>query len=314
MIDQAQPDYTAHVNAQVLDNIATPNRVMAPFWWYGGKGNMAKRILPHIPPGHPYVEPFAGAASLFWHMDPSRPVEVLNDLHAEIVNLFRVLQDREQFQELAHRLIWTPYSRDEFAKAFGNADQGSDVDRAWSFFVRQNQGFSGRAKTIGCWGRAVGDSRRGMASIASKWRSRLKLLDRWHDRLTRVQVDNRDAVDCIRYWDTPETVFYVDPPYVAATRKSKNDYQHEYTDAQHAELVDCLLTIDGQAVVSGYACEAYLPLEREGWQRIDIQTACHAAVRARNSGLQGTGAALAKAPRTETLWIKRRESSGGGLF
>jgi DNA adenine methylase len=135
---------------------------MAPFMWYGGKGQLAKWIKGFLPITKVYHEPYAGAASLFWHTEP-RSVEVLNDLHAEIITTYRVLQDAEKFEQLAHRLTWTPYSFDEFKRARRmepEAETLSDVDRAWAFLVRQNMGFSG---TCTCDGAGAARSRRAAA-------------------------------------------------------------------------------------------------------------------------------------------------------
>jgi len=90
------------ISRHIRSKIPKPNRVMAPVTWYGGKGNIVKKIIPHIPEGYPYVEPYCGAASVFWHLSPPRKVEVLNDIYGEIINLFRVLQNPETFEELAH--------------------------------------------------------------------------------------------------------------------------------------------------------------------------------------------------------------------
>lgn len=293
------------ITQHVMDQIPKPARVLAPFRWFGGKGNCSKWILSNLPtaPHTTYVEPYAGAAGIFWRK-PHSQVEVLNDLHSEIVNIYRVLQDRSQFDELTHRLAWTPYSREEFRKALQTAETGSVVDRAWSFFVRQNQGFGGVAKTEGDYGRSIASSNRGMAETCSKWRGRIASLSSWHDRLSRVQIDNVDALKCIRYWDTPETLFYIDPPYVLDTRKNRSVYKHEGTDSHHRELVDLLLTVQGQVVLSGYKHPIYEPLTQSGWRVEELQTVSHAAGKVRSSGLQGKGAALAKVPRTEVLWIK----------
>ena len=121
------------ITAEALAAIPKPNRIIGPVRWYGGKGMLARWIVQQIPKGRLYCEPYCGAASVFWHLRPPREVEVLNDLHAEIITLFRVLQDREQFGELCHRLAWTPYSLDEFRRALAMeaVDGLSDVDRAW---------------------------------------------------------------------------------------------------------------------------------------------------------------------------------------
>lgn len=300
---------------EILESIPPPNRTMAPFPWFGGKGMLAKKIIPLLPQATTYVEPYAGAASVFWHLPQPYPVEVLNDLDGRIVNLFRVLQDRAKFEELAHRLVWTPYARDEFRRALAilQDPDASDIDRAWGFFVAQNQGFSGLANSDGDWGRALGGTDRGMATNTNRWRGRLKLLAHWHDRLTRVQIDSIDALKCIRYWDTPDTLFYVDPPYVLETRKG-GGYAHEADDQHHQALVQLLLDIQGKAVLSGYDHPLYKPLEEAGWHKILIPTVAHAAGRVRGSGLRGEGMATAKVPRFEVIWSNAAPARSFPLF
>ena len=271
--------------------------------WFGGKGRHAERILSFLPSGRVYVEPFCGAASLFWQKDP-HPVEVLNDLHSEIVNLFRVLQDPEKVQELEYRIHWTLYSREEFVKAIRMEDQEglTDIDRAWAFYVRQNQGFGGKADSDGNWGRAF--TGREMAENTSKWITRKALFDAWNARLMRVQIDHCDALKCIRYWDSADTVFYLDPPYLESTRKGSGEYKHEVTDQFHEELVDLLLNIQGNAILSGYDDGSYNRLTDSGWQKESFETTCSAAGRTRSSGLQGIGSVSEAQKRTEVLWIK----------
>lgn len=74
--------------------------------WPGGKGNRVQKILPYLPYGRgarTYVEPYSGAASLFFAKEP-HPFEVLNDRDERVAHLFRALQDQEQFEALKHRL------------------------------------------------------------------------------------------------------------------------------------------------------------------------------------------------------------------
>ena len=148
-----------------------------------------------------------------------------------------------------------------------------------------------------------------MASTASSWRQRQSLLEHWRDRLTQVQLDNRDALTVIRYWDSKDTVFYLDPPYVLSTRVRQSVYTHEQPDSFHHELVDLLCSIKGQVLLSGYDSPVYEPLAQAGYTQVTINTACHAAGRIRGSGLQGKGAATNKVPRSEVIWRKAHETN-----
>ncbi|GIV51998.1 MAG: hypothetical protein KatS3mg038_2519 [Candidatus Kapaibacterium sp.] len=287
--------------------MADKERLRAPFQWFGGKGNMLANLLPLIPAGgRPYCEPYAGAASVFFARDPA-PVEVINDLDDRIVNLFRVLQDREQFEELKHRIMWTPYARAEFGRALDILRNGSDdpVERAWAFFVAMNQGFSGTASTISNWGRAF-VSAGGMAKTTNKWVMRQTMMDAWRWRLMHCQIDNRDALEVIRYWDNPDAVFYVDPPYHPDTRTNNADYAIEQGHDHHAALVETILGCKGAVVLSGYDHPVYQPLVDAGWEVTRFETVCYAAAKTRGSGLQGKGALKAKAPRTEVVWRNPR--------
>jgi DNA adenine methylase len=200
-------------------------------------------------------------------------------------------------------VTWTLYSRAEFRKALAilKDTSASDIDLAWAFFVAQNQGMGGIARVESDWGKVISFNARGMAGTANAWRGRMKLLTYWHQRLTRVQLDSVDALKCIQYWDTPDTLFYIDPPYVLETRKGRA-YDKEVDDSHHQTLVQLLLNIKGKAVVSGYEHSIYKPLEDAGWHKVVIPTISYAATKTRNSGLQGRGTNLAKVPRVEVIW------------
>lgn len=279
-----------------------PTRVRCgPVTWYGGKGSMAAKIVPFIDVGLPrYVEPFCGGASIFFAKQPAAH-EVLNDLDGEVVNLFRVLQSPVLARLLVERLAATPYSRAEFARALAVDGDAGAVDRAWAFFTRQNQGFGGRAGTVGNWGIGFRSYNR-LPDQISKWRMRVLRLPLQAERLSRAFIDNRDAVACLRHWDTPETLHYVDPPYVHSTRKAKDEYAHEMTDADHVRLLDCLRELQGVVVLSGYSTPLY-DEALAGWRRLDFKTACHAAGRTRGSKLRGKGAALRHVARVECVWL-----------
>lgn len=277
-----------------MEHLKKAHRRMAPCVWYGGKGLIYRKILPFISTGKVYVEPYCGMASLFWHLPKPYPIEVLNDLSGDVVNLFRVLQDRATFEDFKHRVVWTPYALDELRRAL-SYDGDDPVMKAWSFYVRVNMLVSGNivGSGEGRWSRCL-TSTGSMARNTSRWRKRMAMLDWWHDRLTRVQIENSDALEVIERWDSADTIFYLDPPYIHSTRKMVDAYAHEMGDDQHQALVNLLLVSKGKFVLSGYRNAIYKKLEQAGWNCIDFETKLTASVVKQGSDRTG---------RTETLWL-----------
>jgi DNA adenine methylase len=79
--------------------------------WIGGKGRLADKLLPLFPAHQCYVEPFAGAAALFFRKRPA-PAEVLNDINGDLVNLYRVVQ--HHLEEFIRQFKWALTSRKIF--------------------------------------------------------------------------------------------------------------------------------------------------------------------------------------------------------
>lgn len=286
------------------ETVAKPKRLRSPVWYFGGKGNMTAKLLPLLPAHKQYIEPFFGGGSVFFAKQPAE-VETINDIDSAVMGFFAVLRDQsEEFIRLAQL---TPYSRELYNECRALWREEPDaVRRAWRWWVVARQAFGGRFGSN--WCPEPRTSSRGMACSTAKLLGAVAGLWDVSERLRETQIDCRDAIAAMRMCCGPETLAYVDAPYVAATRVY-GGYEHEFADADHERLVAALLTLPGKFVVSGYAHPIYKPLEDAGWHRIDWQTACHAAGRTRNSGLQGKGAALAKQPRTETAWLCPRTAA-----
>ena len=282
-------------------------KLRSPVRWFGGKGNMLGRLAPLVPNGgRPYCEPYCGGASLFFSRDPA-PVEVLNDLDGDLVNLFRCLQDRTTFEELRHRIMWTPYARGEFERALDVLQQrdADPVMRAWAFFVTKNQGLTGVIKTAGNWSRAFISSGY-ISDVTNRWIMRQSMLDAFRMRLMCVQIDNRDALEVISYWDNENAVFYVDPPYVWSTRKSLNVYSHEPDNSHHERLVNVLLSVKGAVVLSGYDTPLYSPLLDAGWTKIEFAATSSTACKTRLTKKSRLPNNMKDVMRVEVVWRNRR--------
>jgi DNA adenine methylase len=265
---------------------------------------MVSWVVGHLPPHRIYVEPFGGGASVLLAKLPS-PVEVYNDADHALYELFVVLADPAEFERFYRRVAALPCSRELYRECRDTWRLQTDrLERVWRWFVVARQSFAGRFGRG--WGSVVKSSSRGMVRSCSDWLSAIDRLPEIHARLQRVQIESADWRVILDRYDTPETLFYLDPPYVPSTRRNER-YRYELSEDDHREMVDRLLALQGMAVLSGYPNAVYEPLESAGWKRVERQTACHAAGRTRGSGLQGKGAVLARQPRTECLWIKPAE-------
>ncbi len=221
------------------------------FGWYGGKFSHLDWLLPLLPECHHYCEPFAGSGAVLLNRVPS-PVETYNDIDGEVVNFFRVLRD--QHEELIRAIALTPFSREEYYRAIHTKNGVSDVERARFFYIKARQTRTGLAQTasLGRWANCKNTSRAGMSGVVSRWLGGVGALDDIAQRLMRVQIENRPAVDVIRLYDSPKTLFYCDPPYLHATRGDVKSYGFEMDEEQHREFAEVVNACSGMVAVSGY--------------------------------------------------------------
>ena len=278
-----RPAVAGQVERSVMRGAAgTPRRPLVRY--HGGKWKLAPWILRHLPQHRVYVEPYGGGGSVLLQK-PRSYAEVYNDLDGEIVNLFRVARDNGE--ALARAAELTPFSRAEFAEAY--EPDGEPLEQARRTLIRAFMGFS----SAGASGQMTGfraNSTRSGTTPAHDWMNFPDHLRAVVQRLRGVVIESRDALDVMRHQDGPDTVHYVDPPYVHETRHMRERsqaYRHEMTDDQHRELAEVLTSLRGAVVVSGYRCPLYDELF-EGWQRIDA--AAHA------DGARD---------RVESLWLSR---------
>lgn len=238
------------------------------FGWYGGKFSHLDWLLPLLPKAHHYCEPFAGSAAVLLNRQPS-PVETYNDIDGDVANFFRVLRDRPD--ELIRGIALTPFSREEFHLAVNGSAKGvSDSERARRFFIRARQARTGLAQTatLGRWANCKNTSRAGMSGVVSRWLGGVEGLEDISKRLLRVQIENRPALDIVRLYDSPGTLFYCDPPYLHSTRGDAKAYGFEMSDTEHVALANTLNACKGSVALSGYRNKLMDDLFK-GWRRFD---------------------------------------------
>lgn len=274
---------------------AAENRIVknTPIQWFGGKWEMSPWIASILPEASIFVITHGGAGSPLWHVEPY-PVEVYNDIDSMLVNFFRVC--RENPEELARSIELTPYSREEYETCKKLiADNPVELARQFAYV--------GRSSFSGAWGRSwsysAGHTSRGMSSAVSRYLHLPETIREVAQRMITVQIENLDAVKLIEKYDKPETLFYLDPPYLASTRNGSEVYRHEMGDEEtteleaHEKLVDTLKQCRGMWALSGYRSELYDSL-LSGFNRIDRVVPCRSNITNRGASSRPT--------RTECLW------------
>lgn len=258
---------------------------------------MAAKLLLHVPKHTTYVEVFGGGAALLFAKEPS-PIEVFNDIDSGLVNFYRVLRSKEQFERFREQVSLYPYSREEcFFCRDAYKTESDSVLKAVKWYVVARQSFGGKFGQG--WSYSVNSVSKGMAMHVAGWLSAVDRLPELHARMQLVQVDHRDFRKIIPAYDSPDTFFYLDPPYPRSTLgKCKDPYgSFGLTDNDHEDLVAVLLRIVGRAMLSGYETPLYAPIVDAGWQThyFDVNTG---VVNTRKAGPDTSFR------RRECIWVK----------
>lgn len=265
---------------------------MQPFPWYGAKRKWLDFLLPRLPHTERYVEPFCGSATTLLSRHPSG-IEALNDIDNRIYSFFKCLRERPE--ELIESLRLTPYHESEYMEAReSEAAELTELERARKFFIQSTIAYNSVGSSSG-FGYSTREVRRGMPQHTSRFISKVEGLEEVVERIREVQVFNRDASELVGIFDSPETLFYVDPPYPLSERTT--GYEHEFTEAQHRELASTLTNAEGYVAVSSYQNSLYDELFSEWGVELSEE--------------KGTASTNTDTERVEALYVNYEVPSGG---
>lgn len=204
--------------------------------WIGGKRRLAKAILDKFPAHTCYVEPFCGAAAIFFIKEPSE-VEVINDINGELVNLYRVVQ--HHLEEFMRQFKWALTSRQIFQwEQTKRPETLTDIQRAARFFYLQKLCFGGR----------VSGQTFGTATTSPPRLNLLRMeedLSAAHLRLHGAHIENLPWQEIVKRYDRPHTLFYLDPPYWQT-----EGYGVPFPFEQYEEMAELARNIQGSMVIS----------------------------------------------------------------
>lgn len=276
--------------------------------YHGGKWRLAPWVISHFGPHRTYVEPYGGAASILLQKARSH-AEVYNDLDDEVVNVFQVLRDPELATQLRELVALTPFARVEFDSAYEPSKD--PIEQARRTIVKAFMGFGsaaihdtiprGMRTRAAQWRATTGfrnNSKRSGSTPATDWARYPTQIPLFVERLRGVVIENRDAIAVIEQHDGPQTLHYLDPPYLPSTRTGRrggswcHGYTHEMVEEDHRALAEVVHGLRGMVLISGYPSELYDQELFADWHRVR-----------RENRVGGSVA------RTEVLWLNHKAAT-----
>ena len=247
-------------------------KVATPFGYYGSKQRLASHMLRYLPEHHCWIELFGGSLALTMAKTPA-PIEIVNDLDDEIVNVFEQL--RNDSDDLIRQIELTPYARVEHARSRSPLPTDSGLERARKFLVQAMMSING---VVGGHqgGFSVSNTytREGREARVNRWRRYPERLAAVIERLKNVRIEHQEAGKLLgQFADRPATAVYIDPPYLA-DRANGYRMEAQCTDF-HTALLEQAVKCSCMIMVSGYASAVYREtLGKMGkWRCVRLKTA-----------------------------------------
>lgn len=236
LLEQHETAALSHTPAPMLNS---------PIRWVGGKQRLRKYVLDLLPAHTCYVEPFCGAAWVLFGKQP-KGVEVINDIDNDLINFFRVV--KEQPQALIDSFEWELVSRAEFNRLKElDVTKLDSIQRAHRFYYLIMAGWGGEFK-YPRFQTAVKDGASGNRLINAILTLHERIMP-VYKRLQTVIIESMQWADCVDRYDSPTTVFYIDPPYPM----NNCNYVHNMRDMNdHTTLMERLSKSKGRWIVSLY--------------------------------------------------------------
>ena len=243
----------------------------SPFSYFGAKLRLAKTIIAKLPPHSAWVEVFCGSAALTCAKEPA-PIEVINDLDGEVVNVFKQLRDNPE--KLLELIALTPYSREEWNNAKTTTKEDSELERARKFLVSAMMSVNGTlGRTTGGFSFSNSYTRDGSDARVCRWNKMIQRLEKVVNRLKSVRIDNKDAIDIVSdFSDRPNSLLYLDPPYLV--ERSQKYVIDQLEEKFHINLLTACNSSLAMILISGYDTPLYNKMlnPKDGWTKTLITT------------------------------------------
>lgn len=266
----------------------------APFAYPGAKSRSVEHILPHLPYRRVYVEPFGGSGAVLLSRRKS-PLEVFNDRYSGVVSFYRCIRDERLMLKLCEAIEYSVHSREDFRWCKETWQDVTDpVERAFRWLYMNVYSFGSLGRN---WGRSL----TGANNMAKKFINKIPRMSKIHERMKYVQVENRDWLQCVKEYDSPDTVFYLDPPYVDT---DTHVYKDSYTKDDHFVLLNFIENCKGFVALSGYANPINEGLDWDDYHSWEVFCSIESVTNTERNKKAGINESKKRSNAKECLWIK----------
>jgi len=204
-------------------------KLRKPFSRIGGKTKLVPFLLSILPKHSTYVEAFVGGGSLFF-AKPLAERNVINDLDKDIISMYEDIRD---ISSIPFSFDETNMSKEIFNNLLLTTQFNSIEERLFRNLYLTKNSFSGSRK---CYGE---NNRKEPLTYLKR------NLPHFQHKLKHSNIHNADYQEIVKEYDSPNTLFYFDPPY----SKNKKGWGYE-NEVSLESLKDTLSKIKGEFILS----------------------------------------------------------------
>lgn len=178
----------------------------------GTKRSSAEEIIQYLPNHDTYVEPFVGSGAVFFRKDKVKN-EVLNDLDKTLMNSYKLIKYITEKEFEKFKMLKTLNQKNIFIKTNPTTKAG----KLYKYLLLSCNTFSSSGK---------GKLYKNLNQF-----TKIKNIEKYKSRLKGTKILNQDYIKILKKYDSPTTMFYLDPPYEGSKRLYKN-YEMDYEEME----------------------------------------------------------------------------------
>ncbi|CAK7083241.1 DNA adenine methylase [Tissierella sp.] len=237
--------------------------------WIGGKHGKEEIYLELMPKHRIFVDCFFGSGAVPFYKETANPAKltIVNDINDRLMNYMLVLKDNPE--RLYRECSALPFSEKLYEKYKWEAWPEDEIEAAVRFYYLMRVGFGGGGHK---YRNGIGLSK--TCNKAKQLMGATELIPKMAGLIRNWNILCRDFEDVIDFYDTKDTLFFLDPPY----HEREDLYAGGFKEEDHVRLKNRLDEIKGKAMICYYSSSLINELYQD-WHRVEYNTASQIRVR-----------------------------------